>query len=494
MTAVAAAFLPIVPGPIALRVCAACLCALVVVANVIALRLMRDDARYRPRFVAFMGGLLGIAGELILFFYLGLFTASVMVLPLGVYFFGLSESRFAARFTLFTGAIGYAILSIGVATTLLPDYGPFPIGALAPAWRAFFVIMVQVVFFTTYFLARSSRRATEAAMARVERANRQIMQKEVLLDEARLELERALRPGEGRYTDHDIGGWTLGALRGRGGMGEVYQAARGDEIAALKLLHPAILEDPAHVKRFEREAELARKVASPYVARLIDSGTGLSGIPWVAMELLEGKDLAWHLRQKPTMRLDAVTTLVDHAAKALAAIREAGIVHRDLKPQNLVLEESAAERTWKVLDFGVSRLETSGHTLTQGALVGTPTYMAPEQARMQPVDHRADVYSLAAVAYRALTGKPVFAGQDVAPVIYQVVHDVPTAPSTLADIPEDVELVLAIGLAKSPDDRFQRSEDLASAFERAARSSLDEATRDRARKLLAKFPWGMVTG
>ncbi len=382
-------------------------------------------------------------------------------------------------------------MSVGVVLGVLPDLGPMPIGALATPWKWFFVVMVQVVFATTYFLARSSRRATETAIARVERANRQIFQKEALLAEARIELDRALRPGEGRYTEQVVDGWKLGELLGRGGMGEVYRAERGSELAAIKLLHPIILSDPSHVKRFEREAELARKVKSPYVARVVGTGTGPGGVPYVAMELLLGKDLAWHLRQTPRLRLSGVVELVDHGAKALAAIRDAGIVHRDIKPQNLVLEEGGA-RAWKLLDFGVSRLEASGHTLTQGALVGTPAYMAPEQARLQPVDHRADVYSLAAVAYRALTGKPLFAGPDVATVLFHVVHETAAAPSNFSRVPEDVELTLAIGLAKIPEDRFQRAEELAAAFERAATNDLDESLRARARRLLVKNPWSMT--
>ncbi len=496
MTAVAAAFMPFVPGPPLLRGLTMVLCGVVVVAEVVTLRRVRDESRYTPRYVAFMGALLGVVGELVLF-YLGLFTAAVMVLPLGVYFFGLSDSRFAARTTFFTGAIVYALLSIGVVVGVLPDLGPLPIGALQTPWKWFFVVMVQVVFATTYFLARSSRRATETAIARVERANRQIFQKEAQLAEARNDLDRALRPGEGRYTDRVIDGWKLGDVLGRGGMGEVYRATRehedGDDLeisrAAIKLLHPIILADPSHVKRFEREAELARKVTSPYVARVVGTGNGPAGVPYVAMELLTGKDLAWHLRQTPRMKIGQTIELVRHTARALAAIREAGIVHRDLKPQNLVLEESVTPHVWKVLDFGVSRLEASGHTLTQNALVGTPAYMAPEQARLENVDHRADVYSLAAVTYRALTGKPLFAAREVAAVLYQVVHDAPVAPSAFAHVHEDVELVLAIGLAKSPADRFQRSEDFADAFERAVRGELDGALRARGRALVAALPW-----
>jgi eukaryotic-like serine/threonine-protein kinase len=260
MTAFAAAFMPIVPGPRSLRALAMALCTFAITANLIALRRLRDETRYTPRFVAFMGALLAVVAELTLF-YFGLFTAAVMVLPLGVYFFGLSESQVAARVTFWTGAIGYALLSMGVVVGVLPDLGPMPISALALPWRGFFVVMAEVVFATTYFLARSSRRATETAVARVERANRQVLQKEALLDEARIELDRALRPGEGRYTDQVVGGWKLGEILGRGGMGEVYRAVRGSDVAALKLLHPVILADPAHVKRFEREAELARKVS-----------------------------------------------------------------------------------------------------------------------------------------------------------------------------------------------------------------------------------------
>ncbi|HSQ65625.1 MAG TPA: serine/threonine-protein kinase [Polyangiaceae bacterium] len=497
MVIVAAAFMPIVPGPRPIRALAMAICFVAVGADVYALRLLRDEQRYTARFVTFMGVLLGLTGELALF-YFGLFTAAVMVLPLGVYFFGLAESRKAARVTFCTGALLYGLLSLGVVLKLLPDLGPMPIGALATPWKCFFVVMVQVVFATTYFLASSSRRATETAIARVDRANRQIWQKEALLAEARIELDRALRPGEGRYTGQAVDGWMLGELLGRGGMGEVYRAERQAkdatvELAAIKLLHPIILSEPAAVKRFEREAELAQRVTSPHVARVRGRGVGPSGLPYVSMELLVGHDLAWHLRQTQRLRLSAVVELVDHAAKALVAIREAGIVHRDLKPQNLMLVEGKG-RSWKLLDFGVSRLESSGQTLTQGALIGTPAYMAPEQAKLQGVDHRADVYSLAAVAYRALTGKPAFVGDDVATVLYHVVHTAPAAPSAVVRLPEDVELALAVGLAKSPDARFQKAEDFATALRAAEKSELDEATRARARKLLAATPWSQPSG
>src|SRR5262249_2210358 len=156
------------------------------------------------------------------------------------------------------------------------------------------------------------------AILRVQRATRQLQQREALLAEARGELERAQRPGEGRYTGQTIAGFRLGDVVGRGGMGEVYRAEREatKELYAVKLLHPTALSDPEQVKRFVREAEIARTVVSPYVARVVDAGLSPSGLPFVAMELLSGHDLAWHLRKSGKFALSKVTELVDHASRA----------------------------------------------------------------------------------------------------------------------------------------------------------------------------------
>ncbi len=484
-----AAFMPFVSGPPALRVFAMGCCAIAGLVGLYALRVLHDEKRYTPRLIALVGVVFGVSGELALF-YFGLFTAAVMVLPIGVYFFGLSESRMAARTTYVVGALCYFVLSMGVVTGLFPDLGPMPIGHLTATWRAFFVVMTQVVFAVTYFFARSSRRATELALARMERAHRQLNQREALLEEARGELERALQPGEGRFTGQAVAGYLLGEVLGRGGMGEVYAAEHAEThaLAAVKLLHPNVLSDASMVQRFVREAELARKVRSPYVAAVLDAGTTDSGLPFVAMDRLVGKDLAWHLRKDPRMSLHRVVELVEHASQALVAIREAGIVHRDMKPHNLMLDEGRS-RTWKVLDFGVSRMEGGGATLTQGALVGTPAYMAPEQVRLEAVDHRSDLYALATVAYRALTGKPAFVGEDVAALLYHVVHTAPVRPGATARLPEDVDLVMAIAMAKEREDRFEKVEELARALRLASRGELDAATRERGRRLVAKYPW-----
>ena len=145
---------------------------------------------------------------------------------------------------------------------------------------------------------------------------------------------------------------------------------------------------------------------------------------------------------------------------------------------------------WKVLDFGISKVNAIASTLTEGKVLGTPGYMAPEQARGGHVDERADICSLAMVAYRALTGRSAFRGRDAAEIVYGVLHCMPLPPRSYADLPEDVELVLALTLAKNRDHRFPFAEDFARAFEAAAASRLDPGIRDRARAQLEAAPWG----
>jgi len=151
--------------------------------------------------------------------------------------------------------------------------------------------------------------------------------------------------------------------------------------------------------------------------------------------------------------------------------------------------EAAGVRRWKILDFGVSKSGGSG-TLTQGHVIGTPAYMAPEQAKGEDVDHRADVYSLAAILYRAVTGHPAFTGKDVPTTLYDVVYRIPTQPSLLATLPFDVDRVLAIGLAKERGDRFATASELAAWFVAAATTGLSADQRQRADELIARAPWG----
>jgi serine/threonine-protein kinase len=160
-------------------------------------------------------------------------------------------------------------------------------------------------------------------------------------------------------------------------------------------------------------------------------------------------------------------------------------VHRDIKPRIW----SSPVTIWKVLDFGVSKLADHQGTLTKDHSVGTPVYMAPEQARGLPVDHRTDCCALATVVYRAITGQPAYGGRDVPSILYNVVHSIPQRPSAVVKLPLDVDRVLAIGLAKDPRDRFASALDLAAAMRSAAAGKLAGDLREHGDALIAAHPW-----
>ena len=208
------------------------------------------------------------------------------------------------------------------------------------------------------------------------------------------------------------------------------------------------------------------RLDSPHVVKVFALSPPDAPVPYIAMERLHGEDLATRLRNEPRMPSDELVVMLDQVARGLEVARVANVVHRDLKPHNLFLHEG---RIWKILDFGVSKLLDGEGTLTGDGIVGTPQYMAPEQASGQPVTHLADVYALGAIAYRCLTGRSPFKGKDLAELVYQVVHTPPTRPSLLGRVPSAVEDVLAIAMAKDPRRRFPSALAFAQAFVAARR-------------------------
>jgi serine/threonine-protein kinase len=281
---------------------------------------------------------------------------------------------------------------------------------------------------------------------------------------------------------------------GRGAMGEVYSAKHVESagLAAVKLLLGDMQSDPMLMQRFLREGEAASKLHGPNVVEIFEVGKLDDGAPYLAMELLRGHDLAWHLRRRGQLSIEEVATLVDEVAAGLEVARVAGVVHRDLKPQNLFLaQQTNSTPVWKILDFGVSKLDDSAGTLTKDVIVGTPGYMSPEQAGGGLTSHRSDLFSFGAVVYRALTGEPPFAAGDTPQTLYQVVYKNPIRPSALVQgLPPDVDLVVAIALAKDPADRFESALDMAAAMKLAVANKLDPQRRLHARTLLAALPWG----
>jgi serine/threonine-protein kinase len=223
---------------------------------------------------------------------------------------------------------------------------------------------------------------------------------------------------------------------------------------------------------------------------VLEVGDSTSPVPYLAMERLRGRDLSQLLRERRRLSPAQVRELVGQAGRGVSAAAAAGIVHRDLKPQNLFLaDQPVGAPIWKILDFGVSKLAGGRGTLTEGQLVGTPIYMAPEQAQSHEVDVRADLYALGAIAYRCLTGNLPFHAPRVATILFQVVYQMPVRPGALVDLPPELDEVLLVALAKNPDRRFQTAEELSAALDDGLRGRIAAPLRERARQLGAEHPW-----
>jgi serine/threonine-protein kinase len=416
--------------------------------------------------------------------YFGVFSPAPLVLVLGIYFTGLGKSPSLAAAVYCTCAGAQAIIAALVITHTVHDTGIVQIQPLGMTEQWIVQGLVQVVLLGTYVTARISRRTALAAVGELERAVRLAAHREALLLEAREELERALRQGRGRFSDQLIGGYQLGTVLGRGAMGEVYAAvdANGREVA-VKLLSQASLGNANHVLRFLRELRTAAGLQSPNVVKVIDVGE--TPVPYLVMEKLEGKTLADMLKNQRALPAGEVLELVRHVGSGITAAAAAGIVHRDLKPQNVFNHKGV----WKILDFGVARAIDSGDTLTAGHVVGTPSYMAPEQAAGATVDHCTDLYALAAIAYRSLTGHPPYAAGEIAETLYRVVHTLPRRPTELVEVPPEVDLVLAIGLAKHPGRRFTSALELSEALTAAFTGTLGDAVRARGMNLEREGAW-----
>jgi serine/threonine protein kinase len=228
------------------------------------------------------------------------------------------------------------------------------------------------------------------------------------------------------------------------------------------------------------------------VVRVFEVGDESAALPYLAMERLRGEDLAQVLRRETRLSPQAVIELVRHLASGLQAAARAGIVHRDLKPQNVFRNQPdrvGDAPVWKILDFGIATLEHHSGALTVNEVVGTPQYMAPEQARNSHVDARTDLYSLGAIAYRSLTGQSPFRAGPFTEVLTTVMTAMPVRPGALVQLPLDVDLALALALAKDGSDRFSSATELAEALAAAFNHRLSESLRQRAAVVLAKLPW-----
>jgi serine/threonine protein kinase len=244
---------------------------------------------------------------------------------------------------------------------------------------------------------------------------------------------------------------------GEGGMGRVYEARHTrlhSKRFAVKLLHHELARQPEVVTRFQREAEAASVLTHPNVVGVYDVNTSADGRPYIVAELLKGEDLGSYLERLGKLPAASAVHIARQVCLALDAAHAHGIVHRDVKPENVFL--AGPNATVKVLDFGISKVAEISDGLTKtGTVMGTPDYMAPEQARGDRVDARADIYAVGAILYRALTGRKPFEGSDPMAILTAVLTQEPKRPSTLEQsIPLALELVVQRTMAKTPSERF----------------------------------------
>jgi eukaryotic-like serine/threonine-protein kinase len=273
-----------------------------------------------------------------------------------------------------------------------------------------------------------------------------------------------------------VPGYEIISELGRGGFGVVYkarQAGLGRLVALKVLLAP---DGPEDRVRFHREAASQAALHHPNIVEIHDYDTTPSGQPYVVMELVEGGSLASRLADKP-LTSDGAATLVRTLALAVECAHRRDIIHRDLKPANILLDTGGAP---KIADFGlVKRIECGPELTATGAILGTPSYMAPEQARpdTNPLGPAADIWALGAVFYECLTGRPPFLAANVTDTLLQLVECEPVPPCQLQPkTPRDLETICLKCLRKEPTKRYASAADLA---EDLARFQTGEPIRAR---------------
>ena len=256
---------------------------------------------------------------------------------------------------------------------------------------------------------------------------------------------------------------------GRGGMAKVFKGT--DEVlgrpVAIKVLAPQLADDEGFVARFRREAQAAARLNHSNLVSVYDTGED-DGIKYIVMEYVEGKTLTAYLAGGGRIMPDRAMEITEEICSALSVAHAAGIVHRDIKPGNIMVTPRGEV---KVTDFGIARVSTTGDTVAQTvAVLGTASYLSPEQAQGQAVDGRSDIYSLGCVLYEMLAGRPPFIGDSPVTVASKQVLETPQPPSKLnPDIPTELDAVILKALAKNPANRYQAADELRADLERARR-------------------------
>jgi serine/threonine-protein kinase len=252
--------------------------------------------------------------------------------------------------------------------------------------------------------------------------------------------------------------YELGPELGHGGMARVLRGTDRQlgRHVAIKVLSPPYDRDQAFVERFRREAHAAARLNHPSIVAVYDTGSD-DGTHYIVTELVEGETLAEILERGGPMPPQRAADIATEITRALAAAHERGVVHRDVKPGNVML---TPEDRVKVVDFGIARAAGVESGTRSGLVLGSAPYISPEQARGEPGDERSDIYALGCVMYQMLTGRPPFNADTPVATLYLHVHEPAPPPSSVREVPADLEAIVLRCLEKDPADRFQSATEL----------------------------------
>lgn len=304
-----------------------------------------------------------------------------------------------------------------------------------------------------------------------------------------------------RLPGKTIGRYQLEERIGQGAMAYVHRA-HDPEIRrdlAIKILNQEFRRDAESVARFLREARAAGSLSHPNIVTVYDVGE-TQGLPYLAMELLQGKTLDAVIAERGAFPVADVINIAIQLADALRYAHGLGIVHRDIKPSNIMLSPDG--RTAKLLDFGIARVgeahpanENGEMVRTQiGQVIGTPRYMSPEQAQGRPLDGRSDYFSLGAILYELVTGKPAFDGTSIATVALQITTQQPPPIATIPECPRGLRFLIEKLLAKDPERRFADGAQLVEALKREAAAIKTASQQDSVRRLPLHLRFTLLTG
>lgn len=273
----------------------------------------------------------------------------------------------------------------------------------------------------------------------------------------------------------DLSGKKLGNYQiieriGRGGMAEVYKGyhPKLDRDVAIKILHGFLAEGEDFLARFEREAKAVASLRHQNIVQIHDFDIQDDHY-YMVMEFIEGQTLTDKLRELSKtgskMPLDEIKSIIRQVAEALEYAHKQGIIHRDIKPSNILIDNHG--QTY-LTDFGIARIASTTQFTTTGALIGTPTYMSPEQCKGVDISHVSDLYSLGIILYEMLTGKVPYDSETPLSVLQKhITEPVPSLYEYRTDLPPSFEQIISTALAKEPEDRFQSAIDMSNTFSRA---------------------------